>query len=83
MLSGLLLLVFLPSITGLGGRGAAFASGISEHGYALRWLIATAAVFGLSGVAYGLASARRRGLRRPATARVRTRPSQRRSPPAP
>lgn len=80
MLSGLLLLVFLPSILGFGARGAAFASGISEHGYALRWLIATAVLFASSGLAYGVAGARRR-IRRRAAARSRTRPSQPRIPP--
>jgi hypothetical protein len=60
ILSGLLLLVFFPVIFGLGARTELAASGIAESGYLARWLVATGAIFALSGVAYAVAVARAR-----------------------
>ncbi|MDQ6836570.1 MAG: hypothetical protein M3016_10330 [Actinomycetota bacterium] len=61
MLSGLLLLVFFPVIFGLGQRTEVSATGIPEHGYLARWLLATGVLFALSGVAYILVRARAGG----------------------
>jgi len=58
ILSGLLLLVFLPVISGLGSQTELSASGIPESGYAARWLFATGVMFAVSGVAYAVAVAR-------------------------
>lgn len=60
ILSGLLLLVFFPVIFGFGKETEVFASGIAEHGYLARWLLATGVMFALSGVAYTAAVARAR-----------------------
>lgn len=60
ILSGLLLLVFFPVIFGLGARTEFAASGIPERGYLARWLLATGAMFALSGGAYVWARARAR-----------------------
>jgi hypothetical protein len=59
IVSGLLLLVLFPTILGFGARSELHASGIPEHGYLLRWLLLTGALFVLSGSAYALAAARR------------------------
>ena len=58
ILSGLLLLVFLPVILGLGRKAEFTASGISERGYLARWLLAAGVMFALSGLAYAVAQAR-------------------------
>jgi hypothetical protein len=58
MLSVLLLLVYFPVIFGLGERSEAAASGIPEHGYLARWLLATGLLFALSGVTYFVVRAR-------------------------
>jgi hypothetical protein len=52
LLSGLLLLVFFPSIAGKGEGAYARVSGLEWHGYAERWLLITAALFALSGALY-------------------------------
>jgi hypothetical protein len=61
ILSGLLLAVFFPVILGLGAQTELSASGIVESGYLTRWLLATGALFVVSGVAYALAVARAGG----------------------
>jgi hypothetical protein len=61
ILSGLLLIVFLPVVFGLGSASELSASGIRESGYAARWLLATGVIFAAAGVAYALATARARG----------------------
>jgi hypothetical protein len=58
MLSALLLLVFFPVIFGFGQRSETVASGIPEHGYLARWLLASGVLFALSGVFYLVARAR-------------------------
>jgi hypothetical protein len=60
LLSGLLALVFFPVILGLGANTELTATGIPEHGYLARWLVATAVMFALSSVAYGVRLARHR-----------------------
>jgi hypothetical protein len=59
IVSGLLMLVLFPTILGFGARSELHASGIVEHGYLLRWLVLTGALFALSGLAYALARVRR------------------------
>jgi len=60
LLSGLLLVVFFPVIFGLGRQSELSASGIAESGYLARWLIASGAMFAVSGVAWGVAVVRAR-----------------------
>ena len=52
LLSGLLLLVFFPVISGKGGGAFHGVSGLDYDGYLARWLLITAALFALSGAAY-------------------------------
>ena len=52
LLSGLLLLVFFPVISGKGEPSFTRASGLTYDGYLARWLLITAALFALSGVVY-------------------------------
>jgi hypothetical protein len=66
MLSGLLLLVFFPSIFKLGDSTFRIASGMSQSGYLARWLAAAGVMFALSAVAYAVAL--RRARRRAAVA---------------
>lgn len=61
ILSSLLFVVFFPVIFGLGRQSELSASGIPEHGYLARWLLATGVMFALSGVAYIVARARAAG----------------------
>ena len=58
-LSALLLLVFLPSILRL-SDGFEATTTLSPDGYAWRWLVVSAALFTLSGVAYVLSLGRAR-----------------------
>ena len=58
-LSLLLLVVFFGVIGGPGAGAYRAASGLEYHGYALRWLLVTAALFAASALLYGL----RRGSR--------------------
>jgi hypothetical protein len=60
LLSGLLLLVFLPLIFQFGKSSFVAASGIIPSGYLFRWLYATAALFGGSALVYALRLFRRR-----------------------
>lgn len=60
-LSALLFVVFFPVIFGLGRQSELSASGIPEHGYLARWLLATGVIFALSGFAYIVARARAAG----------------------
>jgi hypothetical protein len=60
IISGLLMLVLFPTILGFGAHRAQAASGIAEHGYFLRWLLLTAALFLASAIAYALGPSRRR-----------------------
>ncbi|MEA2310845.1 MAG: hypothetical protein QOE28_813 [Solirubrobacteraceae bacterium] len=52
LISGLLLLVFLPAISGKGAGAFHGVSGLDYQGYLARWLLITAALFVLSGAAY-------------------------------
>ena len=52
LISGLLLLVFLPAISGKGNGAFHGVSGLDYEGYLERWLAATAVLFLLSGAAY-------------------------------
>ena len=56
LLSGLLLLVFFPAISGKGEGAFHGVSGLDYDGYLARWLLITAALFAVSGVVYGLRS---------------------------
>jgi hypothetical protein len=53
-ISGLLLLVFFPVVCGKGERAYTRVSGVGWDGYAERWLIASAVVFAVAAVLYGL-----------------------------
>ena len=59
LLSGLLLLVFFPAISGKGNGAFHGVSGLDYEGYFARWLLITAALFAVSGAAY-LVRGRRR-----------------------
>jgi hypothetical protein len=52
LISGLLLLVFFPVISGEGGGAFHGVSGLDYEGYLDRWLLATAALFAASGLLY-------------------------------
>ena len=52
LISGLLLLVFFPAISGEGNGAFHGVSGLDYEGYLQRWLLATAALFLLSGAIY-------------------------------
>lgn len=52
LVSGLLLLVFFPVISGKGEPSFTRASGLTYDGYLARWLLITAALFALSVVVY-------------------------------
>ncbi|MFE4052224.1 hypothetical protein [Streptomyces sp. YIM B13518] len=62
-LSGLLLLVWFPLITGRVSERYAGVAGLSADGYAVRWLIVTAVLFGGSAVVFAVRV--RRGRRAP------------------
>jgi hypothetical protein len=59
LLSLLLLIVFLPVIAGLGRTSFHDATGHFQHGYLLRWLIATGVLFAVSGLSYARKLSRR------------------------
>ena len=52
LISGLLLLVFLPAISGKGEPSFTRVSGLTYDGYLARWLLITAALFAVSGALY-------------------------------
>jgi hypothetical protein len=52
LISAFVLVVQFPTILGFGARRFHGASGLTEHGYLLRWLLMSAALFLLSGAAY-------------------------------
>jgi hypothetical protein len=56
LLSGLLLLVYFPAISGKGEGAFHGVSGLDYDGYLARWLLITAALFAVSGAVYGLRS---------------------------
>ena len=58
LLSGLLLLVFLPAISGKGEPSFRRTSGLTYDGYLERWLLITAALFAISGALYLLRGTR-------------------------
>ncbi|MCX2924616.1 hypothetical protein [Streptomyces sp. NEAU-W12] len=58
-LSGLLLLVWFPLITGRVSERYAGATGLSADGYATRWLVLTAVLFGGSAVLFAVRTRRR------------------------
>lgn len=62
-LSGLLLLVWFPLVTGRVSERYAGVAGLSADGYAVRWLIVTAVLFGGSAVVFAVRG--RRGRRVP------------------
>ena len=52
LISGLLLLVFFPAISGKGNGAFHGVSGLDYEGYLARWLLVTAGLFLLSGATY-------------------------------
>jgi hypothetical protein len=58
LVSGLLLLVFFPAISGKGEPSFTRVSGLTYDGYLARWLLITAALFALSGAIYRLRGSR-------------------------
>jgi hypothetical protein len=52
LISGLLLLVFFPAISGKGEPSFQRVSGLTYDGYLARWLLITAALFAISGALY-------------------------------
>ena len=52
LISGLLLLVFFPAISGKGEPSFQRASGLTYDGYFARWLLITAVLFAVSGGLY-------------------------------
>jgi hypothetical protein len=58
LLSGLLLLVFFPAISGKGNGAFHGVSGLDYEGYLARWLLVTAALFVASGAVYLLRGSR-------------------------
>jgi hypothetical protein len=58
LISGLLLLVFFPAISGKGNGAFHGVSGLDFEGYVARWLLATAVLFFASGIAYLLRGSR-------------------------
>jgi hypothetical protein len=63
--AALTLLVFLPGIIGQGGATYAAATGLPQDGFLARWLLLTAAMFGVSAVAYAIRSLLARRVRPP------------------
>lgn len=59
-LSGLLLLVWFPLITGRVSERYAGVAGLSADGYVVRWLIVTAVLFGGSAVVFAVRGGRKR-----------------------
>ena len=64
VLSGLLLLVWFPLISGRVGDRYASATGLSADGFAARWWLITAVLFGCSALLFALRAGRRARLRR-------------------
>lgn len=58
LLAGLLLLVFFPEIFRLGSGTFRTAAGQTQNIYLVRWLLASAAMFGASALVWALATAR-------------------------
>jgi hypothetical protein len=58
LLSGLLLLVFFPAISGKGEPSFQRVSGLTYDGYLARWLLISAALFAISGALYLLRGSR-------------------------
>jgi hypothetical protein len=52
LISGLLLLVYFPAISGEGNGAFHGVSGLDYEGYLQRWLLATGALFLVSGALY-------------------------------
>jgi hypothetical protein len=65
LISGLLLLVYFPAISGKGSGAYERVSGLAYEGYLERWLLATAVLFAVSGGVYLIRSDRSPGARRP------------------
>ncbi|GAA3497918.1 hypothetical protein GCM10019016_050210 [Streptomyces prasinosporus] len=59
-LSGLLLLVWFPLISGRVSQRYAAVTALSADGFAARWLLITAALFGVSAVLFAVRVGRRR-----------------------
>jgi hypothetical protein len=60
VISGVLLLVYFPAILGLSEHNYFLASGHHLEGYALNWLLITAALFGASALLYAIRVVRAR-----------------------
>jgi hypothetical protein len=60
LISGVLLLVYAPLITGVGGRTYFFYSGHHVDGYLRNWLLVTVFLFLASGVLYAIRAWRQR-----------------------
>jgi hypothetical protein len=54
LISGLVLAAVFPTVLGYGGHSTYNLTGIREHGYFVRWLALTGALFALSGLAYAV-----------------------------
>lgn len=65
-LSGLLLLVWFPLISGMTARRYRSATGLSPDGFATRWLLITALLFGVSALLLALRLRRETKRRAPA-----------------
>lgn len=59
LISGLLLLVYFPAISGKGDGSFHRVSGLQYEGYLERWLLATGGLFLISGLLYVLRGSRR------------------------
>jgi hypothetical protein len=65
VLSGVLLLVYLPAILGQGDGSYARVSGLEAEGYARNWLLITGVLFAASALLYAVRGRRRRTWGRP------------------
>ncbi len=59
LVSALVLAAVFPTALGFGAHQEHNASGIVEHGYLVRWLLLTGALFALSGLAYAAGDRRK------------------------
>ncbi|MEM6105311.1 hypothetical protein AAHS21_03455 [Mycobacterium sp. 050272] len=71
--AGLTLLIFLPGIIEQGGPTYEAATGQTQQPFLGRWLLLTAAMFGMSAICYLIRLARRAGAPRPAKAKPQSR----------
>ncbi|MEZ0351499.1 hypothetical protein [Mycobacterium sp. pR1184] len=71
--SGLTLLIFLPGIIEQGGATYEAATGQTQQPFLGRWLLLTAAMFGISAICYLIRLVAARGTPRPAKAKLQSR----------